>query len=148
MNSERDSPLVASIPLQNLFLDSYQILRVETEAVSQACMATYCGTENTPTCPNQEGFKNFYKPQEGNEEYEKRLSDSVANFVKTTFSEFNYDPQMPLWKKANTGPVTCQKAAKDFFALEDFKERFPERVSKKSVYPGSLLRWVYINSRG
>lgn len=148
LNSERDSSLVSAIPLQNLFLDAYQILRVETEAVPEGCMETYCGNQVSAACPKQESFKNFYKPQEGQEEYEKRLSNNVFDFVKTTFADFNYDPDMPVWKKADSGTLTCQRAAKDFFAFEDFKERFSESVSKKSVYPGSLLRWVYVNSRG
>jgi len=148
LNGEKDSAEVSAIPNQNLFLDAFQILRLETESVTGNCMETYCGSQSSSKCQKQNEFKAFYKPEELQEDYEKRLDSLVLDLVKTTFSDSKYDPSLPLWKKANLEPISCQRVAKDFFALEDFRERFVEPVPRRSILPGSLLRWVYVNSRG
>jgi hypothetical protein len=147
LNAKRSSEIVSSIPYQNVMLDAFQILRVETNLVSEACRDVYCGSGTNPNCTLIDEFYRFNSSSETYEDYEKILDNLISDVVSSTFSEFRLDTSLPTVKKKDKEKYwTCLSKARDFFLLEDLKSNFPKPISKSKFYPGSLLRWIYVHS--
>ena len=147
LNAKRNTEAVSSIPYQNVMLDAFQILRAETNLVSEACRDTYCGSGSNPDCTLLDEFNQFNSSSTSIEEYEKNLDELISEFVSNIFSEFRLDTSLAtLRNKKNDESWTCLSKAEDFFLLEDLKNKFPAKISKTQFYPGSLLRWIYVHS--
>ena len=80
------------------------------------------------------------------DEYEKRLTNLVSKFVSDFFSDFRSDPSLLHIRVRSKGGFNCESKVRDFFLLQDLKEKFSEPVTKRTLYPGSLLRWLYVHS--
>ena len=147
LNAKRNTEIVSSIPYQNVMLDAFQILRAETNLLSEACRDVYCGSSSNPDCTIIDEFKKFNSSSTSLEDYETNLNNLVSKFVSDAFSEFRLDTSLAtIRKKSLEKSWTCDSKAKDFLLLEDLKNKFPEPVSKSRFYPGSLLRWLYVQS--
>ena len=146
MNSKRDTEVVDSIPFQNVLIDAFQVLRVDADIVSINCLDVYCGSGSEPDCPLTNEFKEFSSANENRDDYEKRLDSLVSDFVSKAFSEFKFDPALQKVQRLKNDVLTCQSKVRDFFLLEELKTKFPDSISKKKFFPGSLLRWIYVQT--
>ena len=145
VNAKRETEQIDSIPIQNVVVDAFQLLRAQTDSVPKDCLEAYCGSRTDLGCPQQQEFKEYDKLA-NKDEYEKRLDELVSGFVSKAFAEFRLDSSLPTIRAGDKKKFGCDSKARDFFLLEDLKTKFSQPVTKKKFFPGSLLRWLFVHS--